>query len=136
MEKITNIFRRCTLRYIIQLGDDRMANKYSKLLFDSSKIHDWINLWCELNLNGDFSVEQKSTEQRISYTIICDRKEIKIDFIKAKGGALTIFPNVGKMLKCQNYLRKIYIKELVQICQNLLLLMGSVLKCHMMILKF
>ena len=73
-----------------------MANKYSKLFFDSSQIYNWINQWCELNLGGDFSIVEKDTDQRISYTIVNDDKEIKIDFIKAKGGALTIFPGVGK----------------------------------------
>lgn len=73
-----------------------MANKYSKLLFDSSKIEDWINQWCELNLVGEFDIRFQNTAQRISYTISNDGKEIKIDFIKANGGALTIFPAVGK----------------------------------------
>lgn len=73
-----------------------MANKYSKLMFDSSQIYNWINQWCELNLEGDFYIDEKDTDQRISYTILNDGKEIKIDFIKAKGGALTIFPGVGK----------------------------------------
>ena len=73
-----------------------MANKYSKLVFDSSSINDWITQWCELNLEGDFDIKSKDTDQRISYTIINDDKEIKIDFIKAKGGALTIYPSVGK----------------------------------------
>lgn len=73
-----------------------MASKYSKLLFDSSKIDDWINQWCELNLVGEFDIRSKSTAQRISYTILNDGKEIKIDFIKSNGGALTIYPAVGK----------------------------------------
>lgn len=73
-----------------------MTNKYSKLVFDSSQIYNWINQWCELNLEGTFSIENKDTEQRISYTIVNGSKEIKIDFVKARGGALTIFPGVGK----------------------------------------
>lgn len=84
------------MKIIIQTGDETMANKYSKLLFDSSQIYDWINQWCELNLNGEISIEERDTDQRISYIITNDDNEIKIDFIKAKGGALTIFPNVGK----------------------------------------
>ncbi len=73
-----------------------MGSKYSKLVFDSSKIDNWINQWCELNLEGSFSIAKKDTAQRISYTILNGDKEIKLDFIKAKGGALTIFPGVGK----------------------------------------
>jgi len=73
-----------------------MASKYSKLVFDKNQINNWINQWCEMNLEGDFSIEKKDTDQRISYSIVNRNKEIKIDFIKAKGGALTIFPSVGK----------------------------------------
>lgn len=73
-----------------------MASKYSKLLFDRSKIDNWINQWCELNLVGEFEIRSNNTAQRISYTILNDGKEIKIDFIKANGGALTIYPSVGK----------------------------------------
>lgn len=77
-------------------GGGKMANKYSKIMFDSSRIPDWINQWCESNLENEFVVNIKSTDQRISYTIQNENKEIKIDFIKAKGGALTIYPYVGK----------------------------------------
>ena len=45
---------------------------------------------------GEFDIHSKDTAQRISYTILNDGTEIKIDFIKANGGALTIFPSVGK----------------------------------------
>lgn len=73
-----------------------MGNKYSKLLFDASYLPDWISQWCELNLDNNFSVVSKETNQRISYIITNKNDEIKIDFIKANGGAFTIFPNVGK----------------------------------------
>lgn len=73
-----------------------MAGKYSKLLIDSSKIPEWINIWCEKNLKGDFNIECIDKKERIAYIINNDGKEIKIDFIKANGGALTIFPKVGK----------------------------------------
>lgn len=73
-----------------------MAGKYSKLLFDSSKIPEWINIWCEHNLEGNFNIECTDSKQRIAYVINNAGKEIKIDFIKANGGALTIFPGVGK----------------------------------------
>lgn len=76
-----------------------MANKYSKLIFDSSKINGWITQWCELNLSGEFSVNFKDTAQRISYIISNNKEEIKIDFIKANGGALTIYPSVGKHIE-------------------------------------
>lgn len=73
-----------------------MASKYSKLFFDSSKLYNWINQWCEINLVGEFVINIIDTEQRISYTILNVDKEIKIDFIKAKGGTFTIYPNLGK----------------------------------------
>lgn len=73
-----------------------MANKYSKLLIDSSKISGWIDIWCECNLDGDYDIQCTDSKQRISYNITNDGQEIKIDFIKANGGALTIFPGVGK----------------------------------------
>ena len=72
------------------------GNKYSKLSFDKSKIPSLINNWCEMNLDGDFEVNEKDSAQRISYSITNNSMEIKIDFIKAAGGALTIFPAVGK----------------------------------------
>lgn len=93
-----------------------MANKYSKLVFDSSNINDWITQWCELNLEGDFDIQSKETEQRISYIIVNEGKEIKIDFIKAKGGALTIFPSVGKNTDISELIAEdIYLR----ICSNL-----------------
>lgn len=73
-----------------------MAGKYSKLLFDSSKIPEWINIWCEYNLEGNYNIECTDSKQRIAYIIKNAGKEIKIDFIKANGGTLTIFPGVGK----------------------------------------
>lgn len=79
-----------------------MANKYSKLLFDASYLFDWINQWCELNLEDSFSITHRETDQRISYIITNDKEEIKIDFIKANGGALTIYPNVGKNQEISN----------------------------------
>lgn len=93
---MTNYRFRSSLKCNTLWGDRWMANKYSKLLFDSSKIYDWINQWCELNLEGESEIQKIETNQRISYTILNNDKEIKIDFIKAKGGALTIFPKVGK----------------------------------------
>ena len=47
-------------------------------------------------MDGKFEVFEKDTPQRISYFITTNKEEIKIDFIKATGGALTIFPGVGK----------------------------------------
>lgn len=72
------------------------GNKYSKLLIDQSKIYSWITTWCEENLEGTFEIQYNDTTQRISYSIVNVDTIIKIDFIKAKGGALTIYPNVGK----------------------------------------
>ena len=71
-------------------------NKFSKLLFDRSKIPSMINNWCELNLEGDYKINHTDSSQRAMYSIITADKEIKIDFINAKGGAITIFPGVGK----------------------------------------
>lgn len=73
-----------------------MADKYSKLMFDSSLLDDWINQWCEMSLEGEFVINKKDSPQRISFSIVNNNNEIKIDFIKAKGGALTLFPGVGK----------------------------------------
>ncbi len=76
-----------------------MPDKYSKLVFDNSQIGEWIKYWCEKNLEGTFEIKVQDTPQRIAYTIINDTREIKIDFIKAKGGALTIYPKVGKEIE-------------------------------------
>lgn len=73
-----------------------MAGKYSKLLIDSSKISGWINIWCENNLEGNFSIDYTDNKQRIAYIIKNADKEIRLDFIKANGGTLTISPYVGK----------------------------------------
>lgn len=73
-----------------------MANEYSKLLIDSSKIYETIDLWCKNHLEGDYSIKKKETPVRIFYIIINGAKEIKIDFLVAKGGLLTICYKVGK----------------------------------------
>lgn len=72
-----------------------MATKYSKLQIDQSKIQDWIQIWCEDNLPGNFTISHTELPQRIQYTIHSDGNNIKIDFIKCKGALLTISPNVG-----------------------------------------
>lgn len=88
-----------------------MANKYSKLLFDSSNIYDWINQWCEINLEGESEIKYTDTPHRLSYLIINSGKEIKIDFIKANGGALTIYPSVGKNIDISELIAEdIYIR--------------------------
>jgi len=72
------------------MGEHKMANKFSKLDIDKSKISDWIKHWCELNLDGDSSIRYSDIGQRIQYAIINNDKTIKIDFIKCSGDLLTI----------------------------------------------
>ena len=73
-----------------------MANKFSKLNIDSSKLPSWINTWCEDNLEEPFAVKTNDIENRIQYIINTDTRDIKLDFQKCNGGLLTICPNVGK----------------------------------------
>lgn len=72
-----------------------MANKFSKLSIDKDKLSGWINMWCEENLDGDFSIANTEKADRIQYLIRNGQKEIKIDFQKCAGGLLTICPKVG-----------------------------------------
>lgn len=72
-----------------------MANKYSKLQIDPAKIQNWIHFWCEENLPESFAISSNDIPQRIQYTINSNGNIIKLDFIKCKGGLLTISPNVG-----------------------------------------
>lgn len=72
-----------------------MANKYSRLLIDSRKISDWILFWCEENLSDPFTIDCNEISTRFQYSIVSGNNTIKIDFIKCKGGLLTIAPNVG-----------------------------------------
>lgn len=72
-----------------------MANKYSKLCIDKSKIEGWITLWCEENLDGQSEISGIEKSDRIQYTISNNSNIIKIDFIKCNGGLLTIHPKVG-----------------------------------------
>lgn len=72
-----------------------MANKYSKLCIDKEKITDWIQLWCESNLEGTSEVSKTENASRIQYTIVNENNLIKLDFIKCANGLFTITPNVG-----------------------------------------
>lgn len=72
-----------------------MANKYSKLLIDKDKLPNWIELWCEENLNGESLVSSKELQNRIQFVIKNESNTIKIDFQKCNGGLMTICPNVG-----------------------------------------
>ena len=76
-----------------------LANKYSKLSIDSRKIKNWIELWCEAELQGAFNVSFVDNGSRIQYSINNQGNIIKIDFIKCSGGLLTIAPNVGTNIK-------------------------------------
>ena len=73
-----------------------MSNKYSKLQIDKNKLPEWINIWCEANIDSNFQISKKETNNRIQFTISSDNQEIKIDFQKCNGNLLTICPNVGK----------------------------------------
>lgn len=70
-------------------------SKFSKLLFDKTKIPSMINNWCELNLDGEYSISQNNNKQQDLYSITTNGEEIKISFINAAGGAITIYPGVG-----------------------------------------
>lgn len=70
-------------------------NKYSKLMFDISKVHEWIEIWCESNVDGNFRIIKEKKNGRISYTIKAE-KEFMIDFLECSGGAYTIQYKVGK----------------------------------------
>lgn len=72
-----------------------MASKYSKLQIDPSKIQNWIHFWCEENLSESFAISCADKPERIQYAISSNGNTIKLDFIKCKGGLLTIYPNVG-----------------------------------------
>lgn len=72
-----------------------MANKYSKLSIDKEKLHNWIQLWCEENITGEYNISNSDKNNRIQYTIDNDGNIIKIDFQKCAGGLLTICPKVG-----------------------------------------
>lgn len=43
--------------------------KYSKLSFDTAKIPSMLNVWCEENLIGEYSIEYTNSIQRDAYTI-------------------------------------------------------------------
>lgn len=73
-----------------------MANKFSKLHIDKNRIQEWIQLWCEANLEGESTINFSESGERIQYTICNKNDTIKIDFIKCTGGLLTISPKVGK----------------------------------------
>lgn len=72
-----------------------MTKKYSKLSIDKSKIQDWIQLWCEENLENECTISCNEISGRLQYKIISGSSTIKLDFIKCSGGLLTIAPNVG-----------------------------------------
>lgn len=72
-----------------------MANKYSKLSIDKEKISNWIGLWCEENITGQYNISSVDSKNRIQYTIDNEGNNIKIDFQKCAGGLLTICPKVG-----------------------------------------
>lgn len=72
-----------------------MASKYSKLCIEKAKIQDWIQLWCEENLENECTISYNDIPARIQYIINSGNDTIKLDFIKCKGGLLTISPNVG-----------------------------------------
>ena len=73
----------------------KVGNKYSKLNIDKEKIFNWIELWCESELEGNAEISTTENNNRIMYTINNQGNIIKIDFIKCSGGLLTISPNVG-----------------------------------------
>lgn len=70
-------------------------NKFSKLMLNIDDMPKLIKLWCESNLEGAFSIEQKDITQRCQFFIHNNGKKIELDFIKCSGGLFTIMYKVG-----------------------------------------
>lgn len=70
-------------------------NKYSKLQIDTNKMENWISLWCEENLEGEYSITIRETQDRIRYTITNGNKTILLDLQKAAKGLFTIHYKIG-----------------------------------------
>ena len=73
-----------------------MDNKYSRLDIDITRIKGWINDWCNINNFENKISEPQNDIHRIRYDISINNKTVTIDFLKCKGGLLTIQPKVGK----------------------------------------
>ena len=95
-----------------------MGNKYSKLNIDRKLIGDWIKLWCEMSLNGEFQISCNDISQRIQYTIINNNKEIKIDFIKCNGGLTSISPKVGRDIETSTKIAEYIYNKAKSMTQN------------------
>ena len=54
-----------------------------------------IELWCESNLNGDFTITRKDIPERIQFYVDSIEKKAQIDFIKCSEGRYTISFKVG-----------------------------------------
>lgn len=72
-----------------------MANKYSKLSIDLTKLDSWIRIWCEENLDASFTITKRDIKEQIQYTIVDEKGQIKLVFFKCNGGLLTIQWKVG-----------------------------------------
>ena len=59
------------------------------------KMQGLIELWCESNLNGDFTITRKDIPERIQFYVDSIEKKAQIDFIKCSEGRYTISFKVG-----------------------------------------
>jgi len=70
-------------------------NPFSKLMLNIEEMQGLIELWCEDNLNDNFTVKRKDIPERIQFHIESIGKKAQLDFIKCAGGLYTISFKVG-----------------------------------------
>lgn len=70
-------------------------NPFSKLMLNIEKMQGLIELWCESNFNGDFTITRKDIPERIQFYVDSIEKKAQIDFIKCSEGRYTISFKVG-----------------------------------------
>ena len=64
-------------------------------MLNIEKMQGLIELWCESNLNGDFTITRKDIPERIQFYVDSIEKKAQIDFIKCSEGRYTISFKVG-----------------------------------------
>ena len=86
-----------------------MKQEYKKLQIDTELLDEWLMIDAEEYLGVSINMEKKDSKERIKYDLYNDKVTVKIDFIKNKGGLLTIYPDVGKQQEISNKIaEKIY----------------------------
>lgn len=71
-------------------------SKYSGLFVKIDDINNWVKLWCEENLEGEFIIRESKEGNRVRYSIENQDKTILFDIIPCANGTITLFPKVGK----------------------------------------